>query len=76
MEHGLYIMAPGPFATVYFINPSHQSARLYMHPLMSARQQLSKSLLILARQWPDKNVTMAISTPAAIEELLDASFLF
>jgi hypothetical protein len=27
---GLYIMAPEPMSTAYFINPSHQSVCLYV----------------------------------------------
>jgi hypothetical protein len=44
----MYIMAPEPLPTVYFINPSHQSLRLHVYPFLVARQQL------------DKNVTAAV----------------
>jgi hypothetical protein len=47
---------------VYFINPSHQSVCLYLYPP------------VIARQWLGKNVTTAMNTHTAIEELLDASF--
>jgi hypothetical protein len=30
MKPGMYIMAPGPTLTAYFINPYHQSVCLYM----------------------------------------------
>jgi hypothetical protein len=56
-----YIMAPGPVSTVYFINPSHQSVRVYVYPLIVARQQFGK------------NVTAAMNTHATIK-LSDASF--
>jgi hypothetical protein len=29
---GMYIMAPEPISTAYFINPSHQSVCLYLYP--------------------------------------------
>jgi hypothetical protein len=50
---GMYIMAPEPTATVYFMNPSHQSVYLPV----AARQQLCK------------NVTMATNTCTTIELL-------
>jgi hypothetical protein len=62
MKLGMYIMAPEPIPMAYFINPSHQSMSLYVHPLIVARQLLSK------------NVTVATNTDATVEELLDASF--
>jgi hypothetical protein len=55
-------MAPEPISTVYFINPSHQSVRLYVYPANVARQRLGK------------NITAATNTHAAIELLLDGSF--
>jgi hypothetical protein len=33
MKLGMYIMAPEPISVAYFINPSHQSARLHVCPL-------------------------------------------
>jgi hypothetical protein len=33
MELGMYIMAPEPISTAYFINPSHQYVCLYVYPL-------------------------------------------
>jgi hypothetical protein len=33
MKRGIYIMAPEPISTVYFINPSHQSFCLYVYSL-------------------------------------------
>jgi hypothetical protein len=41
---GIYIMAPEPISTTYFINSSHQSLCLYVYPLIVARQWLGKSL--------------------------------
>jgi hypothetical protein len=32
MKLGIYVMAPEPIWTAYFINPSHQSVRLYVCP--------------------------------------------
>jgi hypothetical protein len=56
----MYIMAPEPISTAYFINPSHQSVCLYVYSPVVARQRL------------DKNVTAA-TNPHAIE-LFGASF--
>jgi hypothetical protein len=42
MKLGMYIMAPEPFSTAYFMNPSHQSACLYVHPPVVARQRFGK----------------------------------
>jgi hypothetical protein len=58
----MYITASEPTSTEYFINPSHQTLRLYMYSPTVARQRLSK------------NVAMATNAHATIEELLDASF--
>jgi hypothetical protein len=33
MKLGIYITAPAPISTAYFINPSHQSVFLYVYPL-------------------------------------------
>jgi hypothetical protein len=62
MKLGMYIMAPEPISTAYFINPSHQSVCLYVYPLIVARQRLGK------------NITAETNTQVTIEELLDASF--
>jgi hypothetical protein len=40
---GMYIMAPKPISTAYFINPSHQSMCLYVYPSMIVRQRLGKN---------------------------------
>jgi hypothetical protein len=37
-------MAPEPISTAYFINPSHQSVCLNVHPLIDARQQRGKNI--------------------------------
>jgi hypothetical protein len=57
---GMYIMAPELISTVYFINPSHQSVRVYVAPIVDM-QRLGE------------NVTAATNTYTAIEELLDSS---
>jgi hypothetical protein len=41
---GVYIMAPEPISTAYFINPSLQSLCQYMYPHIVARQQLGKNI--------------------------------
>jgi hypothetical protein len=61
MNLGMYILAPEPISTAYFINPSHQSVCLYVYPPIFARQRLGKK------------VTMTRNTQATIEEMLDAS---
>jgi hypothetical protein len=60
LKLGMYIMAPEPISTAYFINPSHQSFCLYVYPPLVARQHLGKSF------------TAARNT-YAIEDLLDSS---
>jgi hypothetical protein len=62
IKFGLYIMAPEPLSTTYFINPSHQSVCLYVYSFIFRRQRLGK------------NVTAATNTYATIEESLNASF--
>jgi hypothetical protein len=43
MKLGMYIMAPEPILTAYIINPSHQSACVYMCiPPFVATQRLGK----------------------------------
>jgi hypothetical protein len=37
---GMYITAPEPISTAYFINPSHQSVCLYVYRPIVARQRL------------------------------------
>jgi hypothetical protein len=62
MKLGMYITAPEPISTAYFINPSHSSVYLYVYPPTVARQGIGR------------NVTAATNIHATIEELLDASF--
>jgi hypothetical protein len=38
----MYIMAPEPISTAYFINASHRSVCLYMYPIHVARQRLGR----------------------------------
>jgi hypothetical protein len=61
MKLGMHIMELGPISTAYYINPTHQSVRLYVYP-------------IVPRQGLGENITAATNTHATIEELLDASF--
>jgi hypothetical protein len=46
MKLGMYIMAPEPISTAYYINPSHQSVCLYVYPSYhcKATARLSVSL--------------------------------
>jgi hypothetical protein len=62
MKLRMYIMAPEPNSTAYYIIPSHQPLCLYVYHSLVARQRLGK------------NFTTATNTQATIEELLDASF--
>jgi hypothetical protein len=57
----MYIIAPEPISTTYFICPSNKFLCLYVY-----------SPPIVARQWIGKNDTAATNT-YVIEELLDAS---
>jgi hypothetical protein len=60
MKLGVYIMAPEPVITAYYINASHHSLCLYV------------DLHIIARQWPGKTVIVALVMHAAKEELFEA----
>jgi hypothetical protein len=62
MKLGMYIMAPQPVSTAYFLNPSHQSVYLYVYPPILVRQRFGK------------NVTATTTTHATIEELLYMSY--
>jgi hypothetical protein len=57
----MYIMAPEPFSTAYFVNPTI-SLRVFMC-----------TPPVVASQGPGKNVTAATNTHVAIEELFDSS---
>jgi hypothetical protein len=59
MKLGMYIIAPEPISTAYFINVSHRSVCLYVY---AARQRFRK------------NFTLATNTQAKIEKLLDVPF--
>jgi hypothetical protein len=63
MRLGMYIMAPEPISTAYFINPSHQSVCLYVYPYIVARPGLGR------------NFTAATNTRETMEELLDGPCL-
>jgi hypothetical protein len=41
----MYIMAPEPIPTTYFINPSHQSVCLHVYPPLIASQRLCKEYI-------------------------------
>jgi hypothetical protein len=60
IKFGMYIMAPEPIPTAYFINRSHQS--------------VCRCISLLGNDSVKKNATAATNTHATIEELLDASF--
>jgi hypothetical protein len=60
MKLRIYIMAPEPICTTYFINPYHQFVSLYLYPNIIARQRLGK------------NITTATNKHAS-EEFLDVS---
>jgi hypothetical protein len=62
MTLGIYIMAPEPISTAYFVNLSNQSLCLYVYSLLVARQRF------------DKNVTATTDTHATVEELLYTLF--
>jgi hypothetical protein len=63
MKRVMYIMAPEPISTAYFINPSHhQSICLYVYSPIVARQRLGK------------RVSAATNIHATTEELLHALF--
>jgi hypothetical protein len=42
IKHSMYIMAPDPLSTAYFINPSHHSVCLYVYPSYLCKQRLAK----------------------------------
>jgi hypothetical protein len=44
MKLGMYIMAPEPISTTYFVNPSHQSVGLYAYSSVVARQRVGKHI--------------------------------
>jgi hypothetical protein len=64
MKIYVYIMTSEPISTAYFINPSHQSACLYVYPPIVTKQRLCKNPSIVARQRLGKNVTVATNTYA------------
>jgi hypothetical protein len=45
MELGMYVIAPEPISTVYFINLSHQSLCLYVYSLTVVRQRFGKNFI-------------------------------
>jgi hypothetical protein len=73
MKSGKYIMTHEPISTAYFVNLSHQSVRLYVHPSLVARQRLGKHPPIIARKRFGENITTATNIHKT-KELLDESF--
>jgi hypothetical protein len=63
VKFGMYIIAPEPYSTAYFIKPAHQSVCMCIL-LFSLGQRLSN------------NVITAKNTYATIEELLDPCFFY
>jgi hypothetical protein len=41
---GIYIMAPQPISTAYFINPSHQSVCMHVNPFIIPRQRFGENV--------------------------------
>jgi hypothetical protein len=73
MKLGMYIVAPEPISTAYFLNPSHQSVSVSLLPL-PGKGSVKCILAFPARQQLDKkNVNAATNTHATVE-LLNASF--
>jgi hypothetical protein len=69
----MYITAPEPISTAYFINPYQESARVCVCVFpIAARQRLGKNPPIVARQQLSKNVTAATNTHST--ELLEGLF--
>jgi hypothetical protein len=63
MKLGMYVMAPEPISTAYFINPSYQSVCLYVYPPIVARQKFGKVYPpFIARQRLGKHITTVKNT--------------
>jgi hypothetical protein len=63
MKLGMYIMAPEPISTAYFINPSHQSVSVCVYLLSLLGKGSVKCIPpFVARQRLGKNVTAATNT--------------
>jgi hypothetical protein len=72
MKLGMYIKAPEPISTAYFINPSHQSVPLYVYPPIVTRQRFGEFYpSVVDRQRQVKSFASATNTHAIIEELLE-----
>jgi hypothetical protein len=48
----VYIIAPRPILTMYFINSSHRSVCLYLYPPIVARQQIGKNVTAAMNEHP------------------------
>jgi hypothetical protein len=46
---GMYIMAPEPISTVYFINPSDQSVSIRLSPVFVDRQRLGRQVPVATK---------------------------
>jgi hypothetical protein len=44
MKLDIYVVAPEPISTTYFVNPSHQSVCLYVYSSIVAGQRLGKTV--------------------------------
>jgi hypothetical protein len=55
MKFGMHITANEPFSTEHFINFSHQSLCLYVHPSIVARQRLEKKKRYRLKEYTHKN---------------------
>jgi hypothetical protein len=63
MKLCMYVMAPEPISTVYFIYPSRQSVCLYVYAPVVARQRLNKvHPPFIASQRLGKRVPVATNT--------------
>jgi hypothetical protein len=63
MKLGMYIMAPDPISTAYFINPSHKSVCLYVYSLSLLGKGWVKCIPpFIARQRLGRHVPAAANT--------------
>jgi hypothetical protein len=74
MKLGMYIMAPEPTSTAYFINSSHQSLCLYVYPSYRCKATARLHVSLLAVIGNGSINTFLRQQIHAIEELLDTSF--
>jgi hypothetical protein len=60
IKFGMYIMAPEPISTAYFVNPSHHSICIYMYHIFVPRQRLVKKVTVA------KNIHTSLSVAVRI----------